>query len=66
VRPTFGTGRGVLVEAYLIDRDDDLYGRKLGIEFLHRLRGERRFESAEALVAQMHEDVERTRELCGK
>jgi riboflavin kinase / FMN adenylyltransferase len=66
VRPTFGTGRGVLVEAYLIDRDDDLYGRKLGIEFLYRLRGERRFESAEALVAQMHEDVERTRELCGE
>jgi riboflavin kinase / FMN adenylyltransferase len=66
VRPTFGTGRGVLIEAYLIDRDDDLYGRKLGIEFLHRLRGERRFESVEALVAQMHEDVERTRQLCGE
>jgi riboflavin kinase/FMN adenylyltransferase len=64
VRPTFGTGRGVLVEAYLIDRDEDLYGRTLGLEFLHRLRGERRFESVEALVAQMHEDVERTRELC--
>jgi riboflavin kinase/FMN adenylyltransferase len=64
VRPTFGTGRGVLVEAYLIDRDVDLYGRKLGIEFLHRLRGERRFESVEALVAQMHDDVERTRQMC--
>jgi riboflavin kinase / FMN adenylyltransferase len=64
VRPTFGTGRGVLVEAYLIDRDEDLYGRTLGLEFLHRLRGERRFESVDALVAQMHEDVERTRELC--
>ncbi len=64
VRPMFRTGRGVLVEAYLIDRDDDLYGRELAIEFLYRLRGERRFESVEALVAQMHEDVERTRELC--
>jgi riboflavin kinase/FMN adenylyltransferase len=64
VRPTFGTGRGVLVEAYLIDRDVDLYGRKLGIEFMYRLRGERRFESVEALVAQMHEDVERTRQMC--
>jgi riboflavin kinase / FMN adenylyltransferase len=64
VRPTFGTGRGVLVEAYLIDRDDDLYGRELDIEFLYRLRGERRFESVDALVAQMREDVERTRELC--
>jgi riboflavin kinase/FMN adenylyltransferase len=66
VRPTFGTGRGVLVEAFLIDRDVDLYGRELGIEFLYRLRGERRFESVEALVAQMQRDIERTRELCGE
>jgi riboflavin kinase/FMN adenylyltransferase len=64
VRPTFGTGRAVLIEAYLLDRDVDLYGQKLGIEFLYRLRGERRFESIDALVAQMHRDVERTRELC--
>ena len=66
VRPTFGTGRGVLVEAYLIDRDVELYGRKLGVEFLHRLRGERRFDSIDALVAQMHRDVEETRQLCGE
>src|SRR5437764_7518511 len=37
VRPTFGTGRGGLVEAYLIDRDVELYGRRLGVEFLPRL-----------------------------
>jgi riboflavin kinase/FMN adenylyltransferase len=65
VRPTFGTGRSVLIEAYLLDQDLDLYGRQLTIEFLERLRGERRFESAESLVAQMHDDVKRTRELCG-
>ncbi len=64
VRPTFGTGRAVLVEAYLLDRDDDLYGRTLTIEFLSRLRGERRFESVQALTEQMQRDVERTRELC--
>jgi riboflavin kinase/FMN adenylyltransferase len=64
VRPTFGTGRAVLVEAYLLDRDEDLYGRELRIDFLERLRGERRFESIDALVEQMHRDVERTRELC--
>jgi riboflavin kinase/FMN adenylyltransferase len=63
VRPTFGTGRGVLVEAYLIDRDVDLYGRRLRIQFLRRLRGERRFETASSLIAQMEEDVERTRSL---
>jgi riboflavin kinase/FMN adenylyltransferase len=65
VRPTFGTGRAVLVEAYLIDRDLDLYGRQLAINFIRRLRGERRFESADALVEQMHLDVERTRQLMG-
>jgi riboflavin kinase/FMN adenylyltransferase len=65
VRPTFGTGRAVLVEAYLLDHDEDLYGRTLRVEFLARLRGERRFESVDSLVEQMHLDVERTRELCG-
>jgi riboflavin kinase/FMN adenylyltransferase len=64
VRPTFGTGRGVLVEAYLLDRDVDLYGHELRVEFLNRLRGERRFESVAGLVEQMHIDIERTRELC--
>ncbi len=63
VRPTFGTGRGVLVEAYLIDHDADLYGRQLRVEFVRRLRGERRFDSADSLIEQMREDVERTRAL---
>ncbi len=65
VRPTFGSGRAVIVEAYLLDRDEDLYGRTLQIDFLSRLRGERRFDSVEALVEQMHLDVEQTRLLCG-
>jgi riboflavin kinase/FMN adenylyltransferase len=64
VRPTFGTGRAVLVEAYLIDRDLDLYGRQLSIEFLARLRGEKRFESAQSLIEQMGRDVEHARALC--
>jgi len=63
VRPTFGTGRAVLIEAYLLDRDEDLYGRTLTLEFIERLRGERRFESAQALIRQMELDVKRTREL---
>jgi len=64
VRPTFGTGRAVLVEAYLIDREVDLYGKTLRIDFIARLRGERRFDTAQALVEQMRRDVELTRELC--
>jgi riboflavin kinase/FMN adenylyltransferase len=61
VRPTFATGRGMLVEAYLLDFDADIYGEELRIDFLRRLRGERRFDTAEALVEQMHSDVEQTR-----
>ena len=64
VRPTFETGRGVLIETYLIDRDLDLYGRSLRIAFIARLRGERRFADTESLVAQMGEDVERARQVC--
>jgi riboflavin kinase/FMN adenylyltransferase len=64
VRPTFETGRGVLVEAYLIDFDGDLYGQVLRVAFIARLRGEKRFESVEDLVAQMRRDVEDARELC--
>ena len=64
VRPTFQTGRGLLIEAYLLDFSGDLYGQTLRIAFLERLRGENRFESVEALVEQMNRDVDRTREIC--
>ncbi len=64
VRPTFETGRGLLVEAHLIDFDADLYGRALRIAFIARLRGERRFAGAEELIAQMHRDVAEARDLC--
>src|SRR4051812_37287154 len=63
VRPTFETGRGLLVEAYLLDFDGDLYGETLRIAFAERLRGEKRFESVDELVAQMQRDVERAREI---
>ncbi len=61
VRPMFDTGRGLLVEAYLIDFEGDLYGEGLRIAFVQRLRGEKRFESVEELVAQMGRDVEQAR-----
>ena len=64
VRPTFDTGRGVVIEAHLIDFDDDLYGRTIRIAFLARLRGERRFDSVEELVEQMRTDVEQAGEIC--
>jgi riboflavin kinase / FMN adenylyltransferase len=61
VRPTFTTGRGELIEAHLLDFDGDLYGSELRIDFLRRLRGERRFATSEALIEQMRRDVEQTR-----
>jgi riboflavin kinase / FMN adenylyltransferase len=58
VRPTFETGRGLLVEAHLIGFDGDIYGETLRIAFLERLRGEKRFDSVDDLVAQMNRDAE--------
>jgi riboflavin kinase/FMN adenylyltransferase len=65
VRPTFKTDLVVLVEAFLLDWQGDLYGRQLTVEFVSRLRGEKRFGSADALVEQMHADVAATRAICG-
>jgi riboflavin kinase/FMN adenylyltransferase len=64
IRPTFDSGRGVLIESYLIDREEDLYGGVLRVAFVERLRGERRFPGVEDLVAQMRIDVEDARRVC--
>ena len=65
VRPMFETGRGELIEAYLIDFEREIYGEPLRLEFHRRLRGERRFADVDALIAQMGLDVQQTRELVG-
>jgi riboflavin kinase / FMN adenylyltransferase len=64
VRPTFDSGRGVLIETYLIDRDEDLYGRTLRVAFVERLRGEKRFAGVEELIVQMRIDVEDAKRVC--
>jgi len=64
VRPTFESGRGVLIETYLIDRDEDLYGTELRVAFVSRLRGEKRFAGVEELIAQMKIDVEDAKRVC--
>jgi riboflavin kinase/FMN adenylyltransferase len=64
VRPTFDSGRGVLIESYLIDREEDLYGGVLRVAFVARLRGERRFPGVEELIAQMRIDVEDAKRVC--
>jgi riboflavin kinase / FMN adenylyltransferase len=66
VRPTFVTGRGELIEAFLLDFSGDLYDTRLEIAFLKRLRGEKRFDSVAALIAQMALDVEDARTIYGR
>ncbi|MEH3054693.1 MAG: bifunctional riboflavin kinase/FAD synthetase [Patulibacter minatonensis] len=61
LRPTFQTGRGVLIEAYVLDFDGDLYGQDISLTFVERLRGEERFDGIDTLIAQMQRDVEATR-----
>jgi riboflavin kinase/FMN adenylyltransferase len=59
-------GVGRLIEAYLLDFSGDLYDTRLEIAFLKRLRGEKRFESVDALIDQMALDVDTARAIYGR
>ncbi len=61
-RPTF-EDEGLAVETHVLDFDGDLYHRRVGLQFIERLREERRFASPEDLVAQIQKDVARSREI---
>lgn len=61
-RPTFDNGDAVL-ETFLLDFDGNLYGKTIELEFIGFIRGDRKFESVEALVAQMDKDVAKAREM---
>ena len=63
VRPTFHDSDGqVTVEGFILDFDGDLYGQKLRMEFFHRLRGEQRFPSPQALAEEIRRNTEQTRD----
>ncbi|HXQ63629.1 MAG TPA: bifunctional riboflavin kinase/FAD synthetase [Steroidobacteraceae bacterium] len=61
-RPTVH-GVEPLLEAHLFDYTGDLYGRRLSVEFVAKLRDEERFPSLAALTEQMHRDAARAREI---
>jgi len=61
-RPTFDDGPALL-EVHLFDFSGDLYGKMAEVAFVDFLRGEEKFDSAEALIAQMNEDAARAREM---
>ena len=59
--PTFGNETRT-VETFILDFDETIYGKPFAVEFTERLRGEKKFESPEALRAQIEEDVKRARD----
>lgn len=60
IRPTFGKKERT-VETYILDFSGDLYGQQLKVEFLERLRDEKKFSSAEELITKIAEDVKQAR-----
>jgi riboflavin kinase/FMN adenylyltransferase len=60
--PTF-SGRERRVEAFVLDLDEDFYGEQVALDFIERLRGMVRFDTSEQLVAQIADDVARTRQV---
>ncbi len=61
-RPTYDNGMPVL-EVFLFGFDNDLYGRKIEVEFIDFIRADRKFDSSEALIAQMEKDCARARDI---
>lgn len=60
-RPTLGDGRGQIVETHILDFDEEIYGLDLRIEFISRLRDERKFDSLEDLKKQLKKDLSAAR-----
>jgi len=64
LRPTFD-GRRFTVEVHLFDFVGDLYDRQVSLDFVERIRGERRFAGVDSLVAQIHDDIRAARDIHG-
>ena len=63
-RPTFESSDPIShVEAHILDFSGDLYHQQITIQFVSRLRGEQRFQSVDELINQIHDDIEKTREI---
>jgi riboflavin kinase/FMN adenylyltransferase len=58
-KPTVGCEPEITVETHLLGFDRELYGEKIRVKFLHRLRGEKKFESIDALRHQIDQDYQR-------
>lgn len=66
VRPTVEETDTKNVETYIIDFNGDCYGKTVKLEFIHRIRDEMKFQSVDALVAQIQKDIEQTKKYFDK
>lgn len=66
VRPSVEDGASINCETYILGFSGDLYGKKITVEFLKRLRDEIKFDSVAALKAQINKDIEKTKEYFNK
>jgi riboflavin kinase/FMN adenylyltransferase len=65
LRPTLTAGVQTVIEAHLVDFAGDLYGMEITLDFVARLRDEKKFSHLEQLVAQLQRDVASVRQLLG-
>ena len=66
IKPTFHEDAPRVVESFILGYDGNLYGEPVRLEFVTRLRGQEKFDSTDALIEQMKQDVEQTRILLGR
>jgi riboflavin kinase/FMN adenylyltransferase len=62
-RPTFESGKEPIIETHVIDLEKEMYGTKIRVGFVQRLRDEKKFESVDALKAQVEADRDRAKNL---
>jgi len=62
IRPTFGLAQR-LVEVFVMDFSDDLYGKTVGVEFIKKVRDQEKFDGLDALIKQINQDVDDCRQV---
>ena len=62
-KPTVTDERAALLEAHLLDFDEDLYGKTIEVIFRKKIREEMKFDGLDALKAQMSRDIDKVREM---
>jgi riboflavin kinase/FMN adenylyltransferase len=58
--PTFNAKHDVSIEAYILEFNETIYGQTLVVHFLDRIRDEKKFNSIQELINQLHQDKQRT------